>query len=132
MARLLPLLLLILTVAAPTRAQHATVVGTVNEIVGDQYYPIPFAKVSLKNGDHVTHPVVPDIEGKFSIEGVPAGIYMLQVKAVGFDTLTEEVKLAAGDSLTVRIRLGDKSLAGILLEPEGGFGTGQRLGGSEQ
>ena len=132
MARLLPVLLLLLAVTAPTKAQNATVIGTVNEIVGDQYYPIPFAKVSLKNADHTTHPVVPDIEGKFSIDGVPAGVYSLQVTAVGFDTLTEEVILSGGDSLNVRIRLGDKSLAGILLEPEGGFGAGQRLGGSEQ
>ncbi len=132
MARLLTPLLLLLFATAPTRAQNATVVGTVNEIVGDQYYPIPFAKVSLKSADHATHPVVPDIEGKFSIAAVPAGVYSLQVTAVGFETLTEEVTLVAGDSLKVRIRLGDSSLAGILLEPEGGFGTGQRLGGSEQ
>ena len=124
---LLPLLLL----ATSAGAQNATVIGTVNEVVGDQYYPIPFAKVSLKNGDFVTHPVVPDIEGKFSVTGVPAGVYELRVTAVGFDTLTEEVELISGDSLSVRIRLGDKSIAGVMIEPEEGFSSGQRLGGSD-
>ncbi|MDX1740053.1 MAG: carboxypeptidase-like regulatory domain-containing protein [Rhodothermales bacterium] len=132
MSRLPSLLLPLLLVTSVVQAQDATVFGTVNEIVGDEYHPIPFAKVSLSNGEHSIHPVVPDIEGKFTLESVPAGVYWMRVTAIGFDTLSEELALAAGDSLRVRIRLGDKSIAGILIEPEDTVSAGQRLGGSGQ
>jgi hypothetical protein len=131
MARRLILLPLLL-IAVTAHAQTGTVYGTVNEIVGDQYYPIPFAKVSVKSADHTSHPVVPDIDGKFTIDAVPAGVYSLHVTAVGFDPLAEEIELVGGDSVRVRIRLGDKAIAGIMIEDEEGLVAGQRLGGSGQ
>jgi len=113
-------------------AQTATVQGIVNEIAGDQYYPIPFARVSLGSDDFTTQPIVPDIEGKFAFEDIPAGVYSLSVSAVGFESLAQEIKVEAGDTLRVRIRLGDRDIAGIMVEPDNGYASGQRLGGSEE
>lgn len=128
----LSLLVALLLLPAVAYAQSATVYGTVNEIVGDQYYPIAFAKVTLSNAEFATHPVVPDIEGKFVLNPVPAGVYRLSVSAVGFASITREVELAEDDSVRVRVRLGDEEIAGIMIEPADGYMSGQRLGGAER
>lgn len=126
--QVLPLLLL----AGFANAQTATVFGTVNEIVGDQYFPIPFARVTLTGDQHKPlRPVVPDIEGKFTLHLVAAGVYDLTVSAVGFDPLSTEIEVAGGDSLHVRIRMGDKEIAGILIESEDDGSPGQHLGGHD-
>ncbi len=121
--RLLPVLALLL-IAGFANAQTATVFGTVNEIVGDQYFPIPFARVTLTGEQHHSErPVVPDIEGKFTLHSVAAGVYDLRVSAVGFDPLHTEIEVADGDSLHVRIRMGDKEIAGIMIEARRRFGS---------
>lgn len=129
--KLLQVLPLLLT-AGFANAQTATVFGTVNEIVGDQYFPIPFARVTLAGEQHQPlRPVVPDIEGKFTLHLVAAGVYDLSVSAVGFDPLSSEIEVADGDSLYVRIRMGDKAIAGIMIESEHDDSPGQHLGGHD-
>jgi hypothetical protein len=129
--KLLPVLALLL-ISGLANAQTATVFGTVNEIVGDQYFPIPFARVTLAGEQHHSPgPVVPDVEGKFTLHLVAAGVYEMRVSAVGFDPLSTEIEVEDGDSLHVRIRMGDKEIAGIMIESEGAGSPGQHLGGHD-
>ena len=85
-----------------------TIAGTVNDVAGK---PIPNAAVSVKNeSSGPPRTVVADQEGKFSIPGLPAGVYTLEASAPSFAASRRTgVKLAAGgiENVTLSLNVGE-------------------------
>ena len=68
--------------------------------------PVIFTPVLLEG---TSHGVLTDVNGYFNITRVPAGTYILVSSAIGFDTLKEEVTIKAGDILTRKLFLSERS-----------------------
>jgi TonB-dependent starch-binding outer membrane protein SusC len=49
--------------------------------------------------------------GQYSIENVPAGTHEVRVQALGFETMTQEVTVAAGQVATLDFQLGTRAVA---------------------
>ena len=67
--------------------------------------PLPSIPVKLVDGLGNDYPTTTDLDGRFSLEGLPPGTYRLQVNAEGFDPLDSEEQVFAGEvtELTYRI-----------------------------
>ena len=92
------------------QSNNGTIAGTVNDVAGK---PIPNAAVSVKNeSSGPPRTVVADQEGKFSIPGLPAGVYTLEASAPSFASSRRTgLKLAAGGSenITISLNVGELS-----------------------
>ena len=86
------------------------IAGTVTDVTNK---PIPNATVSVKNeSSGSAHNVVADQEGKYSVSGLPAGVYTLEVSAPSFASSRRTgVKLAANGAENVNISLNVGELA---------------------
>lgn len=58
--------------------------------------PVPFASIVLEGTQLGAET---DQDGKFDIKNIPAGVYTVTVKFLGYTTISESIKLAAGQSL---------------------------------
>jgi len=98
-----------LCTAAVTRAQSATLTGTVSD--ESDGLPLPGANVILLDaaGAQVTGGAT-DIDGRYTIRQIPAGAYTVRVRFVGYLETDIAVTLAAGETRTLDIAL-----------PQGGF-----------
>ena len=86
-------------------AQSGTIRGFVyNKESGE---PIIFCNVSLKG---TTMGAPTDVNGYFSIAKVPAGDYKIIITYLGFDSLQENIHLAAGKILTKKFDLSKSSI----------------------
>ena len=92
------------------QSNNGTIAGTVNDVAGK---PIPNAAVSVKNeSSGPPRTVVADQEGKFSIPGLPAGVYTLEASAPSFAASRRTgVKLAANGTANVTLSLNVGELA---------------------
>lgn len=99
MRKLLPLLLLLIT-SATAFAQTGTIKGFVTERAGGE--AVIYTIVSLEGTSYGGQT---DVNGYFSLTGVPAGNYTLVSTQMGFDTARIPVTLAPGQILTQQIRL---------------------------
>src|SRR5438552_16418300 len=77
------------------QSTDATVSGTVLDVAGKG---IPNAAVTARNESNgAAHQAASAIDGKFSITGLPAGVYSLEVSAPSFTSSRRTgLKLAAG------------------------------------
>ena len=86
-------------------AQNGTIRGFVyNKESGE---PIIFCNISLKG---TTMGAPTDVNGYFSIAKVPAGDYKIIITYLGFDSLQENIHLAAGKILTKKFELTESSI----------------------
>ena len=97
------LIVLILSVSA--FAQNGTIRGFVYDKESGE--PIIFCNVSLK-GTTLGAPT--DVNGFFSIAKVPSGDYKIIITYLGFDSLQENIFLAAGKILTKKFELKESSI----------------------
>ena len=97
------LIVLILSVSA--FAQNGTIRGFVYDKESGE--PIIFCNVSLK-GTTLGAPT--DVNGFFSIAKVPSGDYKIIITYLGFDSLQENIYLAAGKILTKKFELKESSI----------------------
>ncbi|MEC8853792.1 MAG: TonB-dependent receptor, partial [Bacteroidota bacterium] len=86
-------------------AQSGTIRGFVYD--KDSGEPIIFCNVSLKG---TTMGASTDVNGYFSIAKVPAGDYKIIITYLGFDSLQENIHLAAGKILTKKFDLSESSI----------------------
>jgi len=70
-------------------AQNGAVKGIVKSDRGE---PVPFANVGLLG---TSYGVASDVDGKYSLNGVPAGKYTLQISSVGFKNYKESLVIIA-------------------------------------
>jgi outer membrane receptor protein involved in Fe transport len=99
-------MLLALLVASPPllHAQTGAIGGRVVDASGD---PLPGANVTLTQTERgaATEP-----DGRFVIEGVPAGVHVLRVSLVGYETAEDTVDVRRGQMTQVAIRLAETTL----------------------
>ncbi len=100
---LFTIILLILSVSV--FAQNGTIRGFVYDKESGE--PIIFCNVSL-NGTTLGAPT--DVNGFFSIAKVPSGDYKIIITYLGFDSLQENIFLAAGKILTKKFELKESSI----------------------
>ena len=100
---LFTIILLILSVSV--FAQNGTIRGFVYDKESGE--PIIFCNVSL-NGTTLGAPT--DVNGFFSIAKVPSGDYKIIITYLGFDSLQENIYLAAGKILTKKFELKESSI----------------------
>ena len=94
--------ILILFSSTTIFAQNGTIRGFVyNKESGE---PVIFCNVSLKG---TTMGAPTDVNGYFSIAKVPAGDYKIIITYLGFDSLQENIHLAAGKILTKKFDLSE-------------------------
>lgn len=104
----LPALACFLLCTAALQAQSpdmaATVAGTVLDVAGK---PIPNAAVSVKNeSTGTTHQTPTGADGKFSVTGLPEGVYTIEASSPSFATSRRTgLKLAASGSENVTLSL---------------------------
>ncbi len=82
--------------ARSMRGQTST--GTIQgSVVDPGGRAIAGAAVAVTSGDNFKRTGVSDTDGKFSVSGLPAGVYSVQVSATGFATnVKQNVSVAAG------------------------------------
>ncbi len=86
-------------------AQSGTIRGFVYDKESGE--PIIFCNISLKG---TTMGAPTDVNGYFSIAKVPAGDYKIIITYLGFDSLQENIHLAAGKILTKKFELTESSI----------------------
>ena len=86
-------------------AQSGTIRGFVYDKESGE--PIIFCNISLKE---TTMGAPTDVNGYFSIAKVPAGDYKIIITYLGFDSLQENIHLAAGKILTKKFELTESSI----------------------
>lgn len=86
-------------------SQSATIRGFVyNKATGE---PILFTNVYLAGTSYGSST---DINGYFVITGIKPGTYTLKITTIGYDTLQEEINLKAGDIITRKYYLSERSI----------------------
>ncbi|MBL0046688.1 MAG: TonB-dependent receptor plug domain-containing protein [Bacteroidetes bacterium] len=65
---------------------------------------------------------VTDLNGKFKIDNLAAGVYKLSISFVGFDTQVKEVTLKDGESITIDTKMEESSI-GLKEMVVVGYGT---------
>jgi len=102
MLKRLLLLFAFLVLCAPTTtfAQAGTIVGTVTDAQNQETIPgANVTVVDLQTG------AVTDADGNYRIGNVPEGTYTLRVSFVGYQSVTREVTVNAGETTTVNAQL---------------------------
>ncbi len=96
-ARILLLPVLALSIVGVT---FATLFGNVRGIVHDpQHRPIPRAEVTLQaSGSALSKTFRTNANGEFEFNAVPAGSYMLTVRAAGFQSAEESIAVSSGSA----------------------------------
>lgn len=89
--------LILLTLNMASGQAYRSLSGWVSEVKGQS---IPGATVRIGEQGTVT-----DLEGKFSLSGLPAQVLSLQVSVVGYETKTLTVDLRHGNVLSLKIDL---------------------------
>ena len=97
--------IIVLILSFSAFAQNGTIRGFVYDKESGE--PIIFCNVSLK-GTTLGAPT--DVNGFFSIAKVPSGDYKIIITYLGFDSLQENIYLAAGKILTKKFELKESSI----------------------
>ncbi len=116
---------------AEVRAQTATVRGFVTDDADGQ--PLQGVNVVLSSGDDLLGAVsTPD--GVYLISGVPPGEYVLQASFIGFDTYSDTLELAPGESRHVDIvmREQETEVGEIVVESEREAGAARVTAGQQR
>jgi len=88
---------------ALAQSETGQITGVVTEAGSDT--PLPGVNVILPalSGEGVG--AAAGADGQFSIESVPAGTYQIEAQAIGYQSATKEVTVAAGETTTVNFSL---------------------------
>lgn len=92
-------LLLLLTLLAPAAVAQGLIEGRVTDADDEA---VPFASVGVRG---TTLGAAADLNGRFAIDGVPAGTVDLTASAVGFAAQTQTVTVTNGGRVTVAFEL---------------------------
>jgi TonB-dependent receptor len=107
----LPLICFLVFIVSFVSAQNGKIVGF---IFDSQYNdPLPGANVYIEG---TSYGAAADLNGKYSIVGVPEGDYQLTVKYIGYVDKTIDVTVAAGETVEKIITLDFQSIEGEVIE----------------
>lgn len=103
--RIYPITLLIISwFCAHTVAQEK---ATVNGTVTTSKQPLPYASIQYMNTEIGA---TADVNGAFTLTGLPAGKGAIKIRSVGYRTLTKEVNLRPGETLVLDVELLEDNL----------------------
>lgn len=97
-------------------AQSGSISGTITDKKGET---VPGVSVAVQG---TTVGAVTDLNGKYKIDNLAAGIYKLSISFVGFDTQVKEVTLKDGESITIDTKMEESSI-GLKEMVVVGYGT---------
>ena len=128
---LLVLSIFLLVFARGVHAQE--IAGTVQGSVVDQRgQAIQGATITVESDNQIVRSALSGADGKFSIAGLSAGTYTVQVASTGFGTEEKTVEVAAGASATLSFSLNIASVAEeVTVEAEGDHVDGYATGDGE-
>ncbi len=86
-------------------AQDATVYG---KIINEEQNPISYASISLQG---TTQGVSTDEQGAYVLRNISPGSYTLEVSYIGYEGITKDIRLGAGDSLEVNFTLRESDMS---------------------
>jgi hypothetical protein len=92
--------------AQDDRLEFGRVIGQVND--GETGRSIEAATVRLVGLDRA--PVATNVEGRFTIAGVPRGIHRIEISHVGYATLEQDVNVPLGEDVLVTARLRQRAI----------------------
>jgi TonB-dependent receptor len=107
MKKLLLLTILLISFATAGFSQTGTLQGIITDENG---IPMPGATVLLAEIEGKGANT--DVYGRFTLVGIPAGTYELQVRYIGYETVSTQVSIAAGTNPPVTIELTQASTIG--------------------
>ena len=95
MLRKLLVLIVALAVSSVLLAQSGTLNGEIKDATTGE--PIPFANVSILDGNNIVTGGMTDFDGRFNIRPIPAGTYTVTASYVGYNTVQlNSVQIPAG------------------------------------
>jgi TonB-dependent receptor len=97
---LLVLLALIAIISTANAQPRRSIDGKVKDEANGDF--LPGAAIYL---DGTNYNTISDLEGNYSIQGVPAGSYILKVSYIGFEEYSENITVSSGQVLTHNIDL---------------------------
>jgi outer membrane receptor protein involved in Fe transport len=97
------LLLLAFAPAALAQGTNATITGTVNDESGNLFPGATVTATNTANG--FTHSATAGSDGRFTLAGLPAANYRIEVSAPSYRASTSEVRVLVGQSLNLNFRL---------------------------
>lgn len=94
------LLSCLLTIPAWASAQTGSLYGTITDVVSKE--TIPAASVILTEIDRG---VASNLDGEYFLDNIPPGSYTLRITYVGYVPFSQNVEIAAGESLNIDVEL---------------------------
>ena len=87
-------------------ARQGTIIGVVTESTSSR--PLSGAQVHIPN---LNMGVLTNSEGRFLLQGVPAGVHSLETQVIGYASETQSVTVVSGETVTVNFALAQRALA---------------------
>lgn len=80
-------------------SQFSTIQGVVQD---EEKEALPFAVITLHQGDQVVSGVQTDLEGNFKMEHLDPGIYSLKISFLGKEKVLDKIELSPGKILVLK------------------------------
>lgn len=97
--------LLLATCPSPHSAQ--TLSRLKGTVISLDSTPLSAASVRLLGTDRATRT---DSNGRFALANVPSGVQLIQVKRIGYESMTSRLDIGVGETLEVQVVLGDAAV----------------------
>ncbi len=85
---------------------------------------LPFVAVSILDANNKQHLAISDEEGRFQVEKLPAGVYRMVVRMIGYETKSiRSIVLKTGETLTMTIVLKEtvQSISEVKVQSDRGY-----------
>ncbi len=93
---------MVLLLSVPARGQNSTLTGVVTD--AETGSTLPGVNIVVENAD-VRRGAGTDARGRYRIESIASGAYVVRATAVGYETGEQTVRLDAGETVTLNLRL---------------------------
>ncbi len=98
-------LLGLLAVPASAQSRQGTVVGTVQDAETGE--SVEYAQILLEEANRST---VSDVDGRFTLRFIPAGLFTLKAYRIGYEPLIRNVEVPARDTLSLTLQMASTTL----------------------
>ncbi|MCX6215806.1 outer membrane beta-barrel protein [Spirosoma sp.] len=119
--------LLLFFLANGTAAQQKAPTSLSGVVVDEGNKPLPYAAIILKAkaDSAITKTTVSELDGKFHLVGLPAGIFVLETSMLGYELLRKEIEISeAGGNLpvgTLQLTPSTKTLSAVTVSGQKPF-----------
>ena len=106
----------------PVAAQSTVLMGDIRST--NDNHPVEFALVFL---DEIRRSAMSDVQGKFTIENVPAGTHTIQVSRIGFAGAVREIRVSGEDTLRIMLHMNPEVIVHDELVVQGERSVGESI-----